>query len=140
MNDKIILYGSYTCPMVPPVRDLLKRAEADFDYVNISTDAEGKRRVKEINQGNESVPTLVFPDGSTLTEPRMSELTAKLTSLGYDIPPATWADRLRGIAQNPLLLIVGLIVLIWGATGGGTPLTLLGLGVLVVHLLARFLL
>ncbi|MCO6451631.1 MAG: glutathione S-transferase N-terminal domain-containing protein [Caldilineales bacterium] len=139
MNERIILYGSYTCPMVAPVRDILKRANAEFEYINISTDAEGRQRVREINQGYESVPTLVFPDGSTLTEPRMSELEAKLSVLGYEIAPNTIAGRARGIAQNPMLLIIGLMTLAWGAAGGGAGLILFGGGVLAIHLLARFL-
>lgn len=40
--------------------------------------------------GNESVPTLLFPDGSTLTEPSVGELKAKLESLGYEVGLAAW--------------------------------------------------
>ena len=35
MTERIILYGSLTCPMVPPVVSLLRRASAEFDYVDI---------------------------------------------------------------------------------------------------------
>ena len=47
-------------------------------------------RVRAINNGNESVPTLVFPDGSTLTEPTVGELQSKLESLGYKVGLAAW--------------------------------------------------
>ena len=36
--------------------------------------------------GYESVPTLVFPDGSTLTEPTNGGLQAKLGEMGYTVP------------------------------------------------------
>ena len=55
------------------------------------------RRVREINRGFESVPTLAFPDGSTLTEPTAGELSAKLVELGYEFAPSTWRDRLSGM-------------------------------------------
>jgi hypothetical protein len=38
--------------------------------------------VETINGGYLSVPTLVFPDGTTLTEPSNPELLAAITKLG----------------------------------------------------------
>jgi mycoredoxin len=61
---------------------MLERAQAPFDYVNIAEDAESRGKVMAINDGNASVPTLVFPDGSTLTEPSTAVLRQKLESLG----------------------------------------------------------
>jgi hypothetical protein len=45
---------------------------------DIDEDDEGGRIVMSINHGNRSVPTIVFPDGSTLVEPSDSELKSKL--------------------------------------------------------------
>ena len=84
MSDKIILYGSPTCFMIAPVRGLLERAEVPFEYVDIMQDETAHQRVLEINYGNASVPTLVFGDGTTLTEPSLPELKRKLGQLGYD--------------------------------------------------------
>ena len=36
------------------------------------------------------MPTLLLPDGSTLTEPSVGELKAKLESLGYKVGLAAW--------------------------------------------------
>jgi hypothetical protein len=47
---------------------------------------EARERVKTINHGYESVPTLIFPDGSTLTEPSAGELRRKLQGMGYTVP------------------------------------------------------
>lgn len=82
----IILYGHAACPGVPPARHMLERAGAAYEYVNIRQDTEARARVRAINNGNESVPTLVFPDGSTLTEPSSGALQGKLRALGYDVP------------------------------------------------------
>lgn len=105
MSRKIILYGHPVCAMVYPVRGMLTRSGVEFEYVDIHQDAEGRARVREINRGYESVPTLVFPDGGTLTEPSSGEINAKLQSLGYDVPLSA-----RIVASLPTI-IVGAVVL-----------------------------
>ena len=137
MSERIILYGSLTCPMVPPVRSLLQRASAEFDYVDILFNQEARRRVIEINQGNASVPTLVFPDGSTLTEPAIAELEAKLRSLGFEVPPATPIERVRIVLQAPTLLSFGLIFLAVGVFGNQPSLTVAGGVLLFAAILGR---
>jgi mycoredoxin len=90
MNDgqrgKIILYAHPTCPQAGPVRAALKHAKVEFEYINIHEDQAARERVRAINQGYESVPTLVFPDGSTLTEPSSRELAGALATWGYSMP------------------------------------------------------
>jgi len=87
MQDKTIkLYAHATCPSVPPVIALLKGANADYDYINIHQDETAREFVREVNNGFESVPTLLFPDGSTLTEPSTGVLKNKLTEIGYVVP------------------------------------------------------
>lgn len=121
------MYGTPTCPMVPPVRGMLDRAQAPFDYVNIAEDAEGKGQVMAINDGNASVPTLVFPDGSTLTEPSTAVLRQKLESLGYKVPqPNLW----QSLRDNPFYSIMGTAMLLFGAYDGNWVFLALGLGML----------
>lgn len=103
MTRKIIVYGHPTCPMLPPLIGMLKRSKVDYIYINIHQDTEARQRVRDINNGDESVPTLVFPDGSTLTEPGAGILKRKLQSFGYTIPLSAW---LAGNAFNLVLLAV----------------------------------
>jgi mycoredoxin len=109
MDEKIILYGHPTCPSVGPIRGLMARSRVEYEYVNIRQDIEAAEIVRGINNGFESVPTLVFPDGSTLTEPSTSELKAKLESLGYKIGPLAW---LIGNFWVILFLAAGLLALL----------------------------
>ena len=81
--------------MVPPVLDLLVRADAPHEYVNIHNDYQARQHVQAINYGNESVPTLVFPDGSTLTEPRTGPLKDKLADLGYRPAEPEWVESVK---------------------------------------------
>ncbi|MEJ2012665.1 MAG: glutaredoxin domain-containing protein [Anaerolineales bacterium] len=64
------------------MRFALDRAGVKYEYVNIRQDEAARARVRAINAGCESVPTLVFPDGTSLTEPSKEELEQRLASLG----------------------------------------------------------
>ena len=127
-TKKVMMYGTPTCPDVPPVRGMLNRAQVNFDYVNIAEDAESRGKVMAINDGNASVPTLVFPDGSTLTEPSTAVLRQKLESLGYTVPKPTLWQSLR---DNPFYSIMGLAGVVFGVFDGGNWVFIgLGLGLL----------
>ncbi|MFC1936190.1 hypothetical protein ACFLYP_00840 [Chloroflexota bacterium] len=105
--ETITMYGHGRCPAVRPMKHFFKTADVKFQYVDILTDSKGMLRVREINDGNASVPTIIFPDGSTLTEPKPKALEDKLREVGYLIKPgdarraylATWV-------RNPLNWIV----------------------------------
>lgn len=90
MKDTIILYGHPTCPNIGPIKGLLTQSKVRFEYIDIHQDGAAAAHVRTINHGNESVPTLVFPDGSTLTEPTVGELQSKLISLGYKTGLTAW--------------------------------------------------
>lgn len=85
-DSPIKLYAHSTCPQVPSVLAILKGAKVDYEYINIHEDNEARDYVREVNNGYESVPTLLFPDGTTLTEPSISTLSQKLNEFGYEVP------------------------------------------------------
>lgn len=84
-GDTVVVYGHASCPMVPPVRGMLDRSGVLYNYVNIRQHPEAAAHVRQINSGDESVPTLVFPDGVTLTEPSAGQLRAELRRRGYTV-------------------------------------------------------
>ena len=90
IEPQILVFGHALCPGVAPLRGLLARSKVPHAYVDIHKDASAAERVRGINNGNESVPTLIFPDGSTLTEPSVGELRAKLATLGYTVGLSGW--------------------------------------------------
>ncbi len=107
MPDRIILYGHPTCPNIGPVKGLLTQSKVKFEYIDIHRDSAAAARVRAINNGNESVPTLVFPDGSALTEPTVGELQSKLESLGYKVGPGAW---LIGHIRLIIFIIAGALI------------------------------
>jgi len=102
--SKIILYGHTACPNVGPIKGLLKLSKVEFDYVDIHKDSDAAEIVRTINDGNESVPTLVFPDGSNLTEPSTGALKAKLAQFGHTVGPIAW------LIGNAWLIFMGLLI------------------------------
>jgi mycoredoxin len=86
MPEPIILYGTKKCPSVRSVRGMLERTAVPYAYVDAEQDQAARIRLQEINDGYESVPTLVFADGRTLTEPSLVQLRAHLEADGYHVP------------------------------------------------------
>lgn len=107
MQDAIIVYGHPTCPNLGPVKGLLTQSKVKFEYIDIHQDGAAASLVRAINNGYESVPTLVFPDGSTLTEPTVAELQAKLESLGYKVGLVAW---LAGNFRLIFFIVLGVLI------------------------------
>lgn len=89
--------------MVRPARMLLENSGAAYEYIDIYQDDDARAQVRAINHGNESVPTVVFPDGSTLTEPSNKLLIAKLAMLGYR--PSRSAIVMADVTTRAMLLV-----------------------------------
>ncbi len=134
-ENKIILYGRPACAMVPSVQNTLKRAGVVYEYVDIYNVLEARERVREINHGYESVPTLAFPDGSTLTEPSMGQLQAKLQSLGYEVRSPTLMGWLQHTLQHPIVRAAGVLCIAIGMISETNWLLLAGVVVLGLGLL-----
>ena len=81
MNESqpvIIVYGTTWCYDTIRAKGILDRNKIVYQWVDIDKDVEGRKFVEKTNNGNRSVPTIVFPDGSILVEPSNSELEKKL--------------------------------------------------------------
>jgi mycoredoxin len=79
--QEIIFYGVSWCGDCRRARQVFAEKNIQFVDVDIDRDAKAAEFVKQVNHGNRSVPTIVFPDGSHLTEPDTLTLVKKLESL-----------------------------------------------------------
>jgi mycoredoxin len=50
-----------------------------YESINIEEDEKAAEYVTRVNRGYQSVPTIVFPDGSILVEPSTRELASKFS-------------------------------------------------------------
>jgi mycoredoxin len=78
VEKSITVYGTTWCGDTIRARRLLESLGIGYEWVDIDKDRDGERFVKLANRGLRSVPTIVFPDGSVITEPSGAQLTAKL--------------------------------------------------------------
>jgi mycoredoxin len=81
-QNTLIIYTTPWCGDCRRVKQLLDDRKIPYIEINIDQDPQAAQFVEAINEGYRSVPTLVFPDGTTLTEPSNPELIAAITKLG----------------------------------------------------------
>jgi len=77
-EQQIKVYGTSWCPDCRRAQRVLDQNNAPYTYINIENDPAAAAYVMQVNRGFQSVPTIVFPDGSVLVEPSNSELQRKL--------------------------------------------------------------
>jgi thioredoxin reductase (NADPH) len=72
------VYGAPWCPDCRTSKQFLGEQRIPYDWFDIDQDPEAARYVRGLNDGKQIIPTIVFPDGSFLTEPSNAELAQKL--------------------------------------------------------------
>lgn len=78
--SQFTMYSTTWCGYCRRLKTALNREGITFEEVDIETDPKSADLVMSINAGNAVVPTLVFADGSSLTNPSPSQVKAKLTA------------------------------------------------------------
>lgn len=78
--NQIVMYTTAWCPDCRRAKFFLKRKKIDFLEIDVNEDKKAAEFVKDLNNGNRSVPTIIFPDGSRMVEPSESELEDKFSN------------------------------------------------------------
>jgi mycoredoxin len=78
MSDTVTMYSTTWCGSCHRLKSQLKRAGIAYSEVDIEQDPVSADYVMSVNGGNQTVPTLVFPDGSALTNPSLDEVQGRL--------------------------------------------------------------
>jgi len=81
MSAKVTMYGAEWCGDCRRSKKFMEGNNVEFNYINVEEDLTAAEKVKEINNGMQSIPVIVFADGTHLTEPSDNDLKAKLESL-----------------------------------------------------------
>jgi mycoredoxin len=74
----IVMYTTEYCSDCSRVKAFFQANDIPYLLVGLEGNSEAVDFVMKINDGYQSVPTIVFPDGSVLVEPNWEELKAKL--------------------------------------------------------------
>lgn len=80
-NASFTLYSTPWCGYCLRLKTMLKASGISYEEINIEKDAAAAEFVGSVNDGNQTVPTLRFADGSTLTNPSVKQVKTKLAEL-----------------------------------------------------------
>ncbi len=75
------MYSTPWCGYCHRLKGQLDREGIAFDVVDIEQQPEAAKVVETVNNGNQTVPTLVYADGSAQTNPSLAMVKEKLASL-----------------------------------------------------------
>ena len=78
----ITMYGADWCGDCRRSKRLFEEFDVQVNHIDVEVDKSAAAKVVEINGGAQSIPVIVFSDGTHLTEPSDNDLKAKLTALG----------------------------------------------------------
>jgi thioredoxin reductase (NADPH) len=76
--DTITVIGATWCPDCRRAKAFLAEHRIAYDWIDLEEHPEATEIVERTNGGSRSIPTILFPDGSHLTEPGNDELADKL--------------------------------------------------------------
>ena len=77
----VTMYTTSWCGFCARLKRQLNRDGIAYDEVDIEVTPAAADIVTKVNRGNRTVPTLVFTDGSALTNPSATQVSQKLASL-----------------------------------------------------------
>ena len=77
--SRIVLYTTDYCGDCKRAKAFFEENQIAYLKVELENNEEAVKFVKTVNNGNRSVPTIIFPDGSILVEPSCEELKAKFS-------------------------------------------------------------
>jgi len=117
MAAKLKVIGASWCPDCKRAKNFLGQHRIEFEWVDMETDPTAQAEVERINGGKRIIPTIIFPDGSILTEPSNDELAEKLNivreaSMGsYDLViagggPTALTTAIYAARENLKVLII----------------------------------
>jgi mycoredoxin len=82
----LTMYTTTWCGFCKNLKRQLGKAGVEVTEVDIEHDPEAAKFVESVNGGNQTVPTLLFDDGSTLCNPSAAQVQQKLAKLAAAQP------------------------------------------------------
>jgi mycoredoxin len=81
MSAQFTMYSTPWCGYCHRLKGQLDREGIAFEVVDIERDPAAADIVMAVNRGNQTVPTLVYADGTAQTNPSIAQVKAKLAAL-----------------------------------------------------------
>jgi mycoredoxin len=77
----MIMYSTPWCGYCQRLKAQFGREGIAFEEVDIEQDPAAAAMVEQVNGGNQTVPTIVFADGTAMTNPSLAQVKEKLAAL-----------------------------------------------------------
>ena len=81
MSQRVTMYTTPWCGFCRRLKSQLAREGIEVAEVDIERDPAAADYVMSVNGGNQTVPTVVFPDGTALTNPSAATVRERLAAL-----------------------------------------------------------
>jgi len=79
--ETFTMYTTPWCGYCQRLKGQLDREGITYEIVDIEQVPEAAEIVESVNNGNQTVPTLVYADGTSMTNPSVAQVKEKLASL-----------------------------------------------------------
>lgn len=80
MPASVTMYSTPWCGYCRRLKGQMEREGISYAEVDIERDARAADLVMGVNGGNQTVPTLVFPDGSAISNPSLAQVKDRLAA------------------------------------------------------------
>ena len=81
MSAQLTMYTTQWCDFCRRLKSQLARDGITMTEVDIERDPAAADYVMSVNGGNQTVPTVVFPDGSVLVNPSAAQVKKRMAEL-----------------------------------------------------------
>lgn len=81
MSEPVTMYSTPWCGFCRRLKTQLAREGIEIAEINIEQDPAAADYVMSVNGGNQTVPTVVFPDGTAMTNPSVAQVRERLKGL-----------------------------------------------------------
>ena len=80
-GKEFVMFSTDWCGYCKRLKSQLDEHGITFREINVEQELNYANFVEKVNGGNRTVPTLVFSDGSAMTNPSAKDVVAKLAAL-----------------------------------------------------------
>jgi len=81
MSGSVTMYTTPWCGYCHRLKGQMDREGIIYDVVDIEQEPGAAHIVERVNNGNQTVPTLVYADGTAQTNPSLAQVKEKLAAL-----------------------------------------------------------
>lgn len=81
MTAAVTMYSTPWCGYCHRLKSQMDREGIAYEVVDIEAQPEAAEIVERVNHGNQTVPTLVYADGTAQTNPSLAQVKEKLAAL-----------------------------------------------------------